>query len=265
MRYATSVLTDRQADSGETGVRFAHLATAWTHMERGEVDRQDNVLIMPSTRGAEHREPLLASSSSARPGKLAVITDEPETALRLLHSPSKIDFDLPMGWFADQLVIARAEAWLAAGEPEKAIAALSPEPDLAYAEARLILGTAWLRLGELPAAETMLARVPSDVATTTLTTQIRRWLLVAELAVAAGNRERAELVVDRALRAATMGATANDRCAGRRLVTIPWSPETQVYQLDIQRFWSRCQSQPAPLPITAKGLVLRTTPCSSYR
>jgi hypothetical protein len=49
----------------------------------------------------------------------------------------------------------------------------------------------------------MLARVPSDVATISLTTQIRRWLLVAELAVAAGNRERAELVVDRALRAAT--------------------------------------------------------------
>jgi hypothetical protein len=49
MRYATSVLTERQADSGETGVRFAHLATAWTHMERARWNRQDNVLIMPST------------------------------------------------------------------------------------------------------------------------------------------------------------------------------------------------------------------------
>ena len=46
-----------------------------------------------------------------------MITDEPETALRLLHSPSEIDFDLPMGWFADRLVIARAK--LAGGwEPE---------------------------------------------------------------------------------------------------------------------------------------------------
>ena len=203
MRYATSVLTDRQADSGETGVRFAHLATAWTHMERGEVEQARQRLDHALHSGAEHREPLLAAAQALAQAKLAVITDEPETALRLLHSPSEIDFDLPMGWFADRLVIARAEAWLAAGEPENAIAALSPEPDLAYAEARLILGTAWLRLGKVPAAETMLARVPSDVATTSLTTQIRRWLLVAELAVAAGNRERAELVVDRALRAAT--------------------------------------------------------------
>ena len=203
MRYATSVLTDRQADSGETGVRFAHLATAWTHMERGEVEQARQRLDHALHTSAEHREPLLAAAQALAQAKLAVITDEPETALRLLHSPSAIDFDLPMGWFADRLVIARAEAWLAAGEPENAIAALSPEPDLAYAEARLILGTAWLRLGKLPAAETMLARVPSNVATTSLTTQIRRSLLVAELAVAAGNRERAELVVDRALRAAT--------------------------------------------------------------
>jgi LuxR family transcriptional regulator, maltose regulon positive regulatory protein len=203
MRYATSVLTDRQADSGETGVRFAHLATAWTHMERGEVEQARQRLDHALHTSAEHREPLLAAAQALAQAKLAVITDERETALRLLHSPSKIDFDLPMGWFADRLVIARAEAWLAAGEPEKAIAALSPEPDLASAEASLILGAAWLRLGNLPAAGTMLARVPSDVATTSLTTQLRRSLLVAELAVAAGNRERAELVVDRALRAAT--------------------------------------------------------------
>lgn len=199
-RYATSLLTNRQADSGESGVRFAHFATAWTHLERGEVSQARQRLDHALSTSADSREPLLSAAQLLTQARLAVVTDEPETALRLLKSTSGPD--APSGWFADQFLVASADAWLAAGEPQQAIATLTPEPPLALAEARLILARAFRGVGDLRAAEAMLARVPSDPTAISLITQVQRWLLEAELAVAQGSNERAELLVDRALRTA---------------------------------------------------------------
>ena len=199
-RYATSLLTDRQADSGESGVRFAHLATAWTHLERAEVDQARQRLDHALGTSADNREPLLTAAQLLTRARLAIVTDEPETALRLLQAAKTMDG--PSGWFADQFLVAAADAWLAAGEPQKAIAALTPEPALAPAEARLILARALREIGDLLAADAMLARVPSDPTAISLITQVQRWLLQAELAVAQGRPERVELLVDRALRAA---------------------------------------------------------------
>jgi LuxR family transcriptional regulator, maltose regulon positive regulatory protein len=199
-RYATALLTDRQADSGESGVRFAHLATALTHLEHGEVSQARQRLDHALGTSADSREPLLAAAQLLTQARLAVVTDEPETALRLLHPTSTLD--ALSGRFADQFLVASADAWLAAGEPQQAIPTLTPEPALAPAEARLILARALRRVGDLRAAEAMLARVPSDPTAISLITQVRRWLLQAELAVAQGSHERAELLVDRALRTA---------------------------------------------------------------
>ena len=199
-RYATSLLTDRQADSGESGVRFAHLATAWTHLERAEVGQARQRLDHALGTSADNREPLLTAAQLLTRARLAIVTDEPETALRLLRSARTMD--APSGWFADQFLVASADAWLAAGEPQQAIAALTPEPALAPAEARLILARALREIGDLLAADAMLARVPSDPTAISLITQVQRWLLQAELAVAQGRYERVELLVDRALRAA---------------------------------------------------------------
>ena len=44
------------------------------------------------------------------------------------------------GWFADQFLVASADAWLAAGEPQQAIAALTPSQLSQPAEAPLPLG-----------------------------------------------------------------------------------------------------------------------------
>ena len=202
-RYATSVLTERQADASESGVRFAHLATAWTHLERGEVEQARQRLDHAVHTCADNHDPLLRAAQALTQARLAMITDEPETTLRLLSSMGRIDSQIPAGWFADRLLIARAEAWLAAGEPQQAIATLTPEPELASAEARLILARSLLRIGDLPAAETMVARIPPDPVGTTLATQVQRTLLVAQLAVEQGSIQRAELLVDRALRVAT--------------------------------------------------------------
>jgi LuxR family transcriptional regulator, maltose regulon positive regulatory protein len=133
--------------------------------------------------------------------RLAIVTDEPETAIRLLRSTDKIDFPIS-DWFADQFMIATADAWLVAGEPQQAIATLNGEPDLASAESRVILGRALQRVGKLPDAEAILARIPSDPAAISLITQVEHWLLVAEIVVEQGNRERAGVLVDRAMRTA---------------------------------------------------------------
>jgi LuxR family maltose regulon positive regulatory protein len=200
-RYAGCLLTDRQADAGEIGVKFAHLATTWTHMERGETEqarqRLDHVLSMAS----DAVEPLLVAAERLTEARLATVTDEPEAALRLLQAGLTID-PLPSGWFADQFLVATAEAWLVAGEPQQAIATLSPEPELALADTRLILVKALWLSGDVQGVEEMLPQVPSDRVELPLVTQVRRWLLEAELAVERGKRERAVILVGRALRAA---------------------------------------------------------------
>ena len=200
-RSATSLLTDRQADSGESGVRYAHLATAWTHLERGEVGQARQRLDHALSTSADSREPLLGAAQLLTQARLAIATDEADTALRLLQSTSKID--LPTGWFTNQFMVASADAWLALGEPQQTIATLTPEPALATAEARMILARALRVMGDLRAAEAMITKVPSNPAAISLVTQVQRCLLQAELAVVQGDPELARPLVDRALRAAT--------------------------------------------------------------
>jgi LuxR family maltose regulon positive regulatory protein len=201
-RYATSLLTDRRADSGEIGVRFAHLATAWTHLERGEVEQARQRLDHALSTTTDHCEPLLVAAQRLTQARLATVTDEPEAALRLLRSTSTVECVMPTGWFADQFSVATAEAWLATGEPQQAIAALKPEPDLAPAGSGLILARSLRLVGNPDGVDEILARTPPDPLAMSLVVHVRRMLLDAELAVEHGNYERAELLVDRALRAA---------------------------------------------------------------
>ncbi|HEY6686552.1 MAG TPA: hypothetical protein VI094_10150, partial [Propionibacteriaceae bacterium] len=199
--YATTLITDRSTESGEIGLGFAHLANAWAHLERGEIRQARRHLDHDCNRMRDSGDPLLAAAQRLTQVRLAMITDEPETALRLLHDGGT-DGQVTSGWFAVQFLVASAEAYLAAGEPQQAIAALIPEPDLAGAEGKLITAKALWRLNDLPAAEATLAKVPSDPAAISTTSQVQRLLLAAELAAARGNDERAQLDVDRALRIA---------------------------------------------------------------
>jgi LuxR family transcriptional regulator, maltose regulon positive regulatory protein len=202
MRYAGCLLTDRQADTGEIGVRFAHLATAWTHIEHGETEQAQQRLDHALSMVSDTVEPVLAAAERLTEARLAIATDEPEAALRLLGAIVTMDA-LPCGWFADQFAVVTAEAWLAAGEPQQAIAALRPKPEHVHADARLVLARALRLAGDFEAAEQVLAGVPSDVVGMSLVNQVKRSLLAAELAVQRGDRKRAEFLVDHALRSAS--------------------------------------------------------------
>jgi LuxR family transcriptional regulator, maltose regulon positive regulatory protein len=195
--YATALISDRPAASAETGLAFAHLAMAWTHLERGEMDQATEGVDHALSTSSDTADPLLAAAERLTRARLATVSGEPESALRLLH-PVQTTSE----WFADQVRVATAEAWLAAGEPQQVIDTLSPEPQLAFADARLLSARALRLTGGLQAAEQMLARVPSDPIEISLISQVKRFLLQAELALEDGNRERAVLMVDRALRVA---------------------------------------------------------------
>ena len=202
-RYAGCLLTDRQADTGESGAKFAQLATAWTHLERGEFEQARQRLDHALSTAADHGDPLLAATERLTQARLAILTGEPEAALRLLRGPTcAIDDQTSSQWFADQFQVATAEAWLAADEVEQAIATLAKEPELAAAEARLLLARALRCAGRFRAGAEVLARVPTDPVAISPSTQVRLWLLQAEVAVEQGNYDRADVLVDRALRTA---------------------------------------------------------------
>jgi LuxR family transcriptional regulator, maltose regulon positive regulatory protein len=202
-RYAGCLLTDRQADTGESGAKFAQLATVWTQLERGEFEQARQRLDHALSTAADHDDPLLAAAERLTQARLAIVTGEPEAALRLLRRPTgAIDDKASSQWFADQFHIATAEAWLAADEVERAIAILATEPESAAAEARLLLAKALRRAGRIRAGAEVLVRVPTDPVAISPSTQVRLWLLQAEVAVEQGNYDRADVLVDRALRTA---------------------------------------------------------------
>ena len=202
-RNASCLLTDRQADTGESGAKFAQLATAWTHLERGEFEQARQRLDHAMSTAADHSDPLLAAAERLTQARLAILTGEPEAALRLLRGPPRaVDDQAFSQWFADQFRIATAEAWLVADEVDQAITTLDTEPELAAAEAKLILAKALRRAGRIRAGAEVLAGVPTDPVAISPNTQVRLWLLQAEVAVEQGNYDRADVTVDRALRTA---------------------------------------------------------------
>ena len=202
MRGATSLLTERRADSGEIGVKFAHLATAWAHIERGEIEQARQRLDHAQSRSTASCEPLLAAIERLTQVRLALATDEPEIARRLVQTTDAVDCPMRHGWFADQFLVATAEAWIAADEPRQAIGTLTSESDLAVVEARLLLARALRLVGDLDAARAQLTQLPSDSVAMSVSAQVRRCLLLAQLPIEHGTDEQPELLVHRALRAA---------------------------------------------------------------
>ena len=84
-RYATSVLHrpagGRQRERASGSPTLRPLGHTWSAVRSS---RRGNVLIMPSTRVRSNHDPLLRAAQALTQARLAVITDEPETGLRLL-------------------------------------------------------------------------------------------------------------------------------------------------------------------------------------
>jgi LuxR family maltose regulon positive regulatory protein len=202
MRYATAVLTSRRADSDEKGVRFAHLATVLVHLERGEVEQAKQRLDHAVSRSADEGDPLLVAAQQLTQVRLAMVTNGPNAALKQLQHDRSTGRKISTGWFAEQFTLAEADAYLVGGEAREAIAILTRAPHLASAEATFLIARAHRAAGDIAAADAALDQMPWTASGDALATEVRRWLLLAQLHVERNDIQVAELLVDRALRAA---------------------------------------------------------------
>jgi LuxR family transcriptional regulator, maltose regulon positive regulatory protein len=199
MRHAADVLTVRPADSAETGVVHAQLATVWSHLTRGELEqaaqRLDSVLTrLPLGADVETR-PALAAAVDLTAARLAMITGDGWPGRGSCFWSRMPDY----GWFGDQLRLVRAEAELDAGQPMRALHILR---DAGRAEGLtyVIRARAWITLGDRAAVAASLRSRPVEASTPI--TQVQLELIEAWLARAQGNRDHHRALVDRALRTA---------------------------------------------------------------
>jgi LuxR family maltose regulon positive regulatory protein len=203
MRYATAVLTTRRADTAEIGVRFAQLATVLVHTERGEIEQAKQRLDHAISLSSDQGDPLLAAAQLLTQVRLAMVTDGPSTVMRQLEPTASLVSNATAGWFAEQFTLATADAHLAAGEARRAISLLASVPHSATGDALLLRARAHRVAGNFSDAVAALAPTGSHSAVNTLVTEVRRWLLLAQLHAERNDIQVAGLLVDRALGAAT--------------------------------------------------------------
>jgi LuxR family maltose regulon positive regulatory protein len=136
--------------------------------------------------------------------RLLIASGEPDAATRLIVGAAEVgSVTGGSGWLADILTIARAEALLASGEPQRALAALTPAPTRAGAAAAVLAASARRGIGEVRGAQAVLRTVSGDLDREPLALQIQAWLLESRLEEDRGKHDRARMLLDRALRSAT--------------------------------------------------------------
>jgi ATP/maltotriose-dependent transcriptional regulator MalT len=189
------------------GIVHAQLARAWVALERGEFAKARRrvaavgklLLSLPSP---DH-DSWIGTSHLLVEAKLLIATGQPEAATRLLADNGNPAASGPAAdWLRDLVTIVRAEALLAAGEPQRALATVTPMPRRAVAEAAVVTAAARRSVGDVRGAQAVLSRAVVDLEQAPLVLQIEAWLLECTLAEDRGDHERARLVMDRAVRSA---------------------------------------------------------------
>ena len=198
------VLATSPSNTVGAGAEHAQLARAWIAFERadfaGTRRRLDGAVrsIQPES------DPWLAASRLLVEARLLVATGQPDAATRLLAGASELALVFrTSGWLSDLVTIARAEALLASGEPQRALALVTPLPARAVVEASVVAAAARRGIGDVRGAEAVLAKAVPGLESAPLPWQIQAWLLESRLAEDRGKHERARLVLDRALRLAS--------------------------------------------------------------
>ncbi len=194
----------------DPGPTHARTALAWASLQHADF-AEVRQLLGPraawesSPWGAATGEDLwLTTGLLLVESQLLVATGEPEVAVRLLAAADEAHRD--SGWppgLTDLLTIARSEALLATGDAHRAMAALTPMPLHARSAAEVLIASSRHRIGDVRGARSVLAKAQEQLDGEPLATQVRAWLLESRLAEERGELEQAEVVLDRALRAAS--------------------------------------------------------------
>ena len=188
-------------DAGRAGVTHAHLAHAWVHLEGDELEQAHERLELAGVVPGGDWEPWLVASSLLARARLLAAEGEPEASLRLLAEATGATWAAGNAeWFRDLLAVDSAEFLIAAGEPQRALALVTPLPPRAASGSSVLAAVARWDIGDMRGARAVLGTVVPALLGAPVGLQIRSWLLEARLAQDHGDDERARLLVDRALR-----------------------------------------------------------------
>lgn len=183
-------------------VQHARLARAWIHLERTDIEQCGRELdLVEPMDDSDHRS-WFATAHALLQARLLVATQQPDAASRLLAAATTKTQERT-SWGDGILAAAHAEALLAAGESQRALATLTPLPDDARAEAAVVTAAGRQAIGDSRGAGAVLRSVVDALERAPLGLQIRSWILEARIAAKHGQRLRCRSLVDRALRAAT--------------------------------------------------------------
>ena len=204
-RLCLSAEHDAQAEALLPGHRdeSLELARAWRHLARGDASDARRCLDLLEPRCEVADEPWSNLVWTLATAEHLMTTGRPDSAAAVLADALAADPAGTSSWARGVMGAARADALLAEGEQHRALALVTPLPPLAEAEAGVVAADARAAIGDMRGAHAVLDAIvdPVDLAPTSV--QIRAWLLEAQLADHRGNDERARLLVDRALQAAS--------------------------------------------------------------
>jgi LuxR family maltose regulon positive regulatory protein len=175
---------------------------AWVNVDRGALDEAQSLLDEAPV-GPWASEPWLRVVHEVVRARLLIASGRPDEATRRLVVPSRGLAARAAGAWLDELVTSvAAEAFLASGEPQQALAVVTVglppgSPDRAVLTAR-----ACREIGDARGAGAAMASVIHDLHVAPRATQLQGWVIEAQLAHDRGQVARAVVLVERALRCA---------------------------------------------------------------
>ncbi|TNY35373.1 LuxR C-terminal-related transcriptional regulator [Thermomonospora catenispora] len=184
-------------------VAAAHLAGAWVHLERYELDRARVELDKAGRASRARPDPLLSALRRMIEARLENARDRPERALRTLGDIGGSAPRTP--WLERRLWLVAAEAQTALGAPDAAALAAELAGGAAHADAAVALARAELSRGRTVDAADMMRRVLAEPAGVPIDVQVEARLLDARLSYAGRDPAQGRRALDRALRLAERG------------------------------------------------------------
>lgn len=185
------------------GLMHAHLAKAWIHLERAEFAESERDLELVASIRLGLPGPWLETARVLAEAKLLMATAQPDAAVGVLAVGVDTTAISPAsGWISGVMDAARADALLASGEPQRALAVVTPLPRHAPVEASVAAAAARRGIGDARGASAVLGAVASALDASPLALQIRARILEARLADEMGDHQRSWFLIDRTLRAA---------------------------------------------------------------
>jgi LuxR family transcriptional regulator, maltose regulon positive regulatory protein len=189
-------------DDSQVGVAHARIALAWVAMERCYLAEAQARLDEAASASPVVTEPWLFLAHQLVQARVLTASGRPDEALRLfvLHFPEP--FVQGTEWLAHLTASVSAEAWLAAGEPQRALGVVTVDLAAGSPERAVLTAMACRDIGDARGAAAAVTST-HELHRASRATQLQGWMLEARLAVDRDQVDRATTLVERVLRSAS--------------------------------------------------------------